>query len=70
MVRGLGPLDRDGFGMRLSALAQTLGAERLRWLTGMERQLTEQGNVYNEKVDKRRYEEVLATAAIEEFRKP
>jgi F420-non-reducing hydrogenase iron-sulfur subunit len=69
VVRGLGPLDRDRFGMQLSALAQTLGAERLRWLMGMERRLTELGNVYNEKVDKRRYEEVLATAAIEEYQK-
>lgn len=69
VVRGLGPLDRERFGLRLSALAHTFESARLRWLLGMERRLTELGNVYNEKLDKLKYDDLLGTAAIEEYQK-
>ncbi len=69
VVRGLGPVDRSRFGLHPSVLAQTFGSVRLRWLLGMKRRLTELGNVCNEKIDKRRYEEILGAAALEECHK-
>ncbi len=69
VVRELGPLDREASSLPLSALAATLASQRLRWLLGMEHQLTEVGNVYNEKLDKGRYLELLGEAAVGEYRK-
>ncbi|MGC8494443.1 MAG: hydrogenase iron-sulfur subunit [Syntrophobacteraceae bacterium] len=69
VVRDLGPLDREASSLPLSALAATLASQRLRWLLGMEHQLTEVHNVYNEKLDKGRYLELLGEAALGEYRK-
>lgn len=65
----LGPMNREKFKLQLSAVAEALGSPRLRWLLGMERQLTERENVYHEKLDKGNYGEMLKTAAIEEYQK-
>ncbi len=67
IVRNLGPLDTEALSLPLSALAATLASQRLRWLLGMERQLTELHNVYNEKIDKQRYANFLSEAAVEEY---
>jgi F420-non-reducing hydrogenase iron-sulfur subunit len=46
-----------------------LTAPRLRWLTGMDRQVTELGNVYSEKVDESVYETLVNQACYEEYQK-
>jgi hypothetical protein len=64
-----GPFVPEEFGMPLAALERTLGAPRLRWLMGMEVQVTERGNAYGERVQEGAYEEVLQRAAREEYEK-
>lgn len=69
VVRGLGPLDKEKCKLQLPAVVETLGSAKLRWLLGMERHLTEVGNVYDEKVDKQQYDELLKAATTEEYQK-
>lgn len=69
VVRGLGPLDKEALSLPLSALAETLASPRLRWLLEMERQLTDLRNVYDEKIDKQRYAQLLKSAVVEEYQK-
>lgn len=68
-IEGLGPLNRDELRVSLSAVASALDSPRLRWLTGMDRRLTEVGNVYNEKIDEEQYSRILKTAVEMEYQK-
>ena len=68
-VERLGPFMPGDFEIPLAALESTLHAPRLRWLTGMEIKITEQGNVYQEKIDKSDYRDTLESAAREEYEK-
>ena len=52
ITRELGPFDPEEFRLPIAAAEQTLNSPRIRWLLGLTKQLTEQGNVYNEKVMK------------------
>lgn len=45
LIRGLGPLDRERLKLPLAAGGRALQALPLRWLMGMEKQLTERENV-------------------------
>jgi F420-non-reducing hydrogenase iron-sulfur subunit len=65
----LGPFDADEYSLQLAALTNVLTSPRLRWLTGMDRQVTEIGNVYNEKVDESVYEALVSQACFEEYQK-
>jgi len=69
VVRDAGPFPREKYQLQLAALTGALNAPRLRWLLGMDRQLTERGNVYNDKVDEGKYLELLHSAAKEEYEK-
>ncbi len=42
--------------LRLDALMATLRSQPVRWLMGIERQLTERGNVYGETLDEKQYQ--------------
>jgi F420-non-reducing hydrogenase iron-sulfur subunit len=67
LLRQMGPLDRDKLGLQLAAVTRAINSPDLRWLLGMERQLTERGNVYHEKLDRAVYEDVVKAAAQEEY---
>jgi len=69
LIEGLGPFDRDQFKLELAAVRSTLDTPRLRWLTGIDRQITERENVYHEKVDEARYAELMKTAVETEYQK-
>ncbi len=68
-VEKLGPFIPGDHEIPLAALESTLHSPRLRWLTGMEIKITEQGNVYREKIDEAKYRETLEQAAREEYEK-
>jgi len=68
-VRALGRFDAEGFNMQLGALERTLAAPRIRWLTGVDRQVTERGNVYGEKVDEEKFQSLLKQAVVDEYQK-
>lgn len=67
MVRALGPLDRDKMALQLGAVTRAINSADLRWLLGMQRQITERENVYHERLDPAAYEEMLKAAAKEEY---
>lgn len=69
LTGGFGPFDREKHKLPLAAVAGAFETPRLRWLLGMERQLTEKENVYHDKVDEKKYKELLKAAAVEEYRK-
>lgn len=66
-IEQLGPFDLDRYRLPLAAMRRTLSTTRIRWLTGMERELEEHGNVYGEKIPPDRYHEVLGRALREEY---
>jgi len=68
-TRNLGPFDRASMGLRLAAVESVLRGPRIRWLTGMDRQITERGNVYHDKMDESLFQEMLKLAAGEEYQK-
>jgi F420-non-reducing hydrogenase iron-sulfur subunit len=69
LTKKLGPFDRNKFELPLGAVEQTLNSARIRWLMGLTRQLTEQGNVYQEKLEKEKYQKLIHQATEEEYHK-
>jgi F420-non-reducing hydrogenase iron-sulfur subunit len=67
VLRKLGPLDRVEMGLPLAAVSRSLLNPNLRWLMGMGRQLTEQENVYHERLDVAVYERMVESCATEEY---
>jgi F420-non-reducing hydrogenase iron-sulfur subunit len=67
ILRELGPLDRDQQGLQLAAVSRAINSPDLRWLLGMQRQLTERENVYHDRLDPAAYEEMLKSSAKEEY---
>lgn len=65
----LGPFNAETHRLPLAAARRALESPRLRWLLGMGRQLTERQNVYHEKIDAGRYDELVKVAAKEELEK-
>lgn len=68
-VRSLGPFDAERFELELGALEAVLKGPRIRWLTGMDRHLTERGNVYGEKVDEEQFQTLLKQSIKDEYQK-
>jgi F420-non-reducing hydrogenase iron-sulfur subunit len=68
-VRDLGPFDADRFKLQLGALDNVLASPRIRWLTGMDRHLTEGKNVYGETIDEAQYQKLLKQAVVDEYHK-
>jgi hypothetical protein len=69
VIRGLGALDGEQLKLPLAAVTRALQAPPLRWLMGMERQLTEQENVFHERLDGQHYRLLLMQRAEEEYQK-
>jgi len=69
LTRELGPFDPEKFKVPLAAVEKVLDSARIRWLLGLTVQLTEQGNVYNEKLNEEEYRELLRQATEEEYEK-
>jgi hypothetical protein len=66
-IRQLGPFDPREFELPLAAACDTLNAQRLRWLAGMELQIIEKGNVYKEKIEEKKYRNLLQKAVEDEY---
>jgi F420-non-reducing hydrogenase iron-sulfur subunit len=69
ITQKLGPFDPDKFELPLAAVERTLTSPRIRWLIGLTKQVTEKGNVYNEKLKKEDFKKMLHQAAEEEYQK-
>jgi F420-non-reducing hydrogenase iron-sulfur subunit len=67
LLRQMGPLDREKLGLQIASVTRAINSVDLRWLLGMERQLTERENVYHEKLDRAVYGGVVQDAAKEEY---
>ncbi len=68
-TRELGCFDPAEHNLQLGALERTLKSPRMRWLTGMERHLTERGNVYGDKLTIEGYHDMLRESALDEYQK-
>ncbi len=69
LIAGLGPLPRDQANLRMAALERTLNTSKIRWLIGMERQLTEKENVFHERLESTNYQTLLQRVTEEEYQK-
>jgi predicted Rossmann fold nucleotide-binding protein DprA/Smf involved in DNA uptake len=65
----LGPFDREKYQLQLAAVEGALKSARMRWLTGMDRHLTERGNVYHEKLSLEAFQELEKEVAVDEYQK-
>ncbi len=63
----LGPFDASKFDLELSAVDSVLNSPRFRWLLGIDRQVTERGNVYNEKVNPAEFDQLLQSVCETEY---
>ena len=69
LIGQLGPFQPDDFKLELAAVETVLQSTRIRWLMGMDRQITEQENVYHEKMDSEAYQAIVRQAVAEEYEK-
>jgi predicted Rossmann fold nucleotide-binding protein DprA/Smf involved in DNA uptake len=69
LVQARGPFDVAANKMALDAVLRTLETETVRWLMGMQRELTEKENVYGEKVKADGYMKLLDETIKNEYQK-
>jgi hypothetical protein len=69
LVTELGPFDPARYELALRAMDRAINSSRLRWLLGMDRQVTERENVYHQKIDEAKFEQILHVAVEEEYQK-
>jgi len=69
VIGKLGPFQPDAFKLELSALEAVLKSTRIRWLMGMDRQITEQENVYHEKMEATAYQAFVRRSVADEYEK-
>ena len=69
VIAKLGPFQPDAFNLELSAAEAVLKSTRIRWLMGMDRQITEQENVYHEKMVPEAYQGLVKQAVADEYEK-
>ncbi len=69
LIGKLGPFQPADFKLELAAAATVLKSTRIRWLIGMDRHITEQQNVYHEKVDSETYQKLVRQAVVDEYQK-
>ena len=69
LIGQLGPFQPDDFKLELAAVETVLQSTRIRWLMGIDRQITEQENVYHEKMDPEAYQAFVRQAVAEEYEK-
>ncbi len=68
-ITASGPLDRSRQTLALAGLSRALATPRLRWLVGIDRQVTERSNVYHEKTDTAHFQRVMQEAVETEYHK-
>ncbi len=74
-VRNLGPLGKETdleleqLKTRLTAAKEALAQERIRWLAGREMELTEDKNVFGEKVSQEEFDQLMFQTIEKEFAK-
>ncbi len=69
VIEGLGPFDAKRHALQLASVEGALTSPRLRWLMGMERQLTTVENVYHERIKEEDYTKLLESAVEVEYEK-
>jgi F420-non-reducing hydrogenase iron-sulfur subunit len=69
LIGKCGPFRPADYKLALAAAETALKSTRIRWLIGMERQCTEQENVYHERIEAAAYKELLSQALAEEYQK-
>jgi DNA-binding transcriptional ArsR family regulator len=69
LIKTAGPFDTEVNRLRLEAVLRTLETETVRWLMGMQRELTEKGNVYGDKVEPDVYLKLLDENIKSEYQK-
>jgi F420-non-reducing hydrogenase iron-sulfur subunit len=69
LIKTVGPFDTEANKTVLEAVLRTLETETVRWLMGMQRELTEKGNVYGEKLKADAYLELLDETIKNEYQK-
>ena len=69
LIGQLGAFQPADFKLELAAAETVLKSPRIRWLIGMDRQITEQENVYHEKMDAEAYRKLVTQAVDEEYQK-
>ena len=66
-TRELGPFDPASFELQLAAVNGALDSPRLRWLVGIDRQLTQRENVYHERISEEEFQKMLRSAVEMEY---
>lgn len=69
LTRELGPLRPSQFRLPLAAVERALQSPQLRWLLGIDRQLTERENVYQQRLDPVAFQDLLRRCAEQEYQK-
>ena len=69
LVAKLGPFQPADFAIELAAAERVLNSRRIRWLMGMDRHITEEENVYHEKLEATAYQAFLRQALADEYEK-
>jgi len=67
LTRELGPLRASRWQLPLAAVQRACNSSRLRWLLGMDRQLTEKQNVYDQRLDAEAFQDLLRQCAEQEY---
>lgn len=67
LVQDLGPFQPEQFQLQLGALEATLNAPRIRWLVGIDRQVTQHDNVYQERINPQQFKLQLDSAVESEY---
>jgi coenzyme F420-reducing hydrogenase delta subunit len=69
-IKNRGPLTKDNRYKEKAELGiNIVESTTIRWLIGKKRELSEQGNVYNEKLDPKQVEELLERKILEQYHK-
>jgi len=69
VVEEMGPFAPEKFESELSIIRDAVGSPRLRWLMGMDRQLTQRENVFHEKLGEEKYRQLLTEIVQVEYQK-
>ena len=69
LIAKLGPFQPADFAIELAAAERVLNSTRVRWLMGMDRQITAKENVYHEKMEATAYQAFVRQAVADEYAK-
>jgi predicted Rossmann fold nucleotide-binding protein DprA/Smf involved in DNA uptake len=68
-TKALGHFEASRYSMQLAAIENVIRAPRMRWLTGMDRHITEHENVYGDKIDPVEFQRIAQQAMQDEYQK-